>query len=240
MGYKEEDERENGQDTESEESDDGEKEELEKWIQHYCSTHRILLVGEGDFSFSLSLAKAFGSAHNMVATSLDKQEEVAKKYSNGIENVRKLEEKGCLVLHGVDATKMSEHYFLKTQRFDRIIYNLPHVGFLYRENSYCQILLNKRLVKGFLKNAIVLLKEGKGEIHVTHKEGEPYDKWDLVKKAEKIGLALHENVPFCKDSYPGYGNKRAHGNFSDAPFHLGDCSTFKFKKVLHHSSPKFI
>lgn len=43
----------------------------EKIVKHYSSFHNILLVGEGDFSFALCLAKAFGSAVNMVATSLD-------------------------------------------------------------------------------------------------------------------------------------------------------------------------
>jgi len=42
-----------------------------KSITHYSSTDKILLVGEGDFSFSLCLAKAFGSALNIFATSLD-------------------------------------------------------------------------------------------------------------------------------------------------------------------------
>lgn len=42
-----------------------------KWLKHYNSENEILLVGEGDFSFSLSLAKAFGSATNILATSLD-------------------------------------------------------------------------------------------------------------------------------------------------------------------------
>ena len=41
------------------------------WVQQYCSSHKILLVGEGDFSFSASLALAFASASNMIATSLD-------------------------------------------------------------------------------------------------------------------------------------------------------------------------
>lgn len=69
-------------------------------------------------------------------------ESLARKYSNGIENVRQLEARSCLVLHGVDATQMSQHFFLRTQRFDRIIYNFPHVGFLYKEDSYCQIQLS--------------------------------------------------------------------------------------------------
>ncbi|KAM7509073.1 hypothetical protein LguiA_019526 [Lonicera macranthoides] len=201
----------------------------ERWMEHYSSCQRILLVGEGDFSFSLCLAKAFGSARNMIATTIDTQRDLVNKYGNGIENMREIEERGGLVLCGIDAKTMSQHFFLKTQRFDRIVYNFPHVGFIFPEGNGCQIKLNKRLVKGFLRNAKVLLRKEEGEIHVSHKDGDPYDKWDLVKKAEKIGLVLHETVAFCKEKYPGYYNKRAHGNFSDAAFRLGDCTTFKFK-----------
>ena len=68
-------------------------------------------------------------------------EDLAKKYSYGIGNVRELEERGCLVLYKVDALQMSQHFFLKTQRFDRIVYNFPHVGFLYPEDNNCQIKL---------------------------------------------------------------------------------------------------
>ncbi|KAK3007288.1 hypothetical protein RJ639_015747 [Escallonia herrerae] len=46
----------------------------EKLESHYSSSHRILLVGEGDFSFSSSLAMSFASASNIVATSLDSYE----------------------------------------------------------------------------------------------------------------------------------------------------------------------
>ncbi|KAK7303452.1 hypothetical protein RJT34_14359 [Clitoria ternatea] len=220
MGYHDDD------DTDQE----SEKEEpTETWKKHYSSKHKILLVGEGDFSFSLSLAKAFTSAPNLVATSLDSYDNIGKKYSNGLSNVMELQERRCFVFHDVDAKEMSNHFFLKTQRFDRIVYNFPHVGFIYPENSHCQIQLNKRLLKGFFANAKVLLKKEGGEIHVTHKEGEPYNKWGLVQKAEKKGLVLQQVVPFSKDDYPGYDNKRAHGKLSDATFSVGESNTYIFK-----------
>lgn len=42
-------------------------------INHYNSKQKILLGEEGDFSFSACLARAFASATNMVATSLDSE-----------------------------------------------------------------------------------------------------------------------------------------------------------------------
>ncbi|GFY93629.1 methyltransferase small domain protein, putative [Actinidia rufa] len=49
----------------------GEMDWVERWMKHYSSFQKILLVGEGDFSFSACLAVAFGCAHNIIATSLD-------------------------------------------------------------------------------------------------------------------------------------------------------------------------
>lgn len=40
-------------------------------LSQYSNEQKILVVGEGEFSFSLSLAKAFGSATNITAISLD-------------------------------------------------------------------------------------------------------------------------------------------------------------------------
>lgn len=41
--------------------------------RHYSSSHKILLVGEGDFSFAACLAKRFDTAVNMIATSFDSE-----------------------------------------------------------------------------------------------------------------------------------------------------------------------
>ncbi|MFS8023753.1 hypothetical protein Hanom_Chr16g01455241 [Helianthus anomalus] len=211
--------------------EDHEQEEVKKeiWKGHYSSAHKILLVGEGDFSFSLCLARSFGSARNIVATTVDTHQELVKKYSNVAENVRELQDRGSVVLYGVDATAMSNHFFITTQRFHRIVYNFPHVGFRFPEANGCQIKLNKQLVKGFLKNAKMLLKKENGEIHVSHKVGEPYDSWNLDKKAEKIGLVLYERSPFFKKMYPGYAPKRAHGAAADEAFKLGESATYKFR-----------
>ena len=44
----------------------------EKWIKHYSNKQKILLVGEGDFSFAACLAKAFeNDTSNIIATSRD-------------------------------------------------------------------------------------------------------------------------------------------------------------------------
>lgn len=42
-----------------------------KTLKQYSNKQKILLVGEGDFSFSLSLGRAFGSASNITTSSLD-------------------------------------------------------------------------------------------------------------------------------------------------------------------------
>ncbi|XP_031745074.1 uncharacterized protein LOC101220669 [Cucumis sativus] len=111
----------------------------EKRIKYYSSYHEILLVGEGDFSFSLSLAMSFGSASNILATSLDSYDDVVTRYKNARLNLTILNGLGASVLHGVDATKMKYHTDLHMRKFDRIIFNFPHAGFFGRGDSHLMI-----------------------------------------------------------------------------------------------------
>ncbi|XP_040362732.1 uncharacterized protein At4g26485 isoform X1 [Rosa chinensis] len=212
---------------------------FEKRIKHYTNYQRILLVGEGDFSFAVSLARAFGSSRNMVATSLDDRESLMRKYSKAMSNVMELENRGCVVLHEVDVHGMSQHPFLSCIRFDRIIYNFPHAGYLRgplsSEYNQFQIWFHQDLVRGFFKNAREMLTEI-GEIHVTHKTTYPFSRWEIVKLAEEVGLYLLQEEKFSKWDYPGYENKRGAG-LCDQTFPVGECSTFKFGKILYHSTP---
>ncbi|CDY42386.1 BnaA08g00280D [Brassica napus] len=170
------------------------------WITHYSSKHQILLVGEGDFSFSCSLATRFRSASNICASSLDSYaDEVVRKYKKARSNLETLKRLGASLLHGVDATKLQLHPHLNCRRFDRIIFNFPHAGFHGKETDSSLIKKHRELVFGFLHSAS----------HMVRADG--------------------ECVAFEKSDYPGYENKRGDGSRCDMPFLLGECSTFKFR-----------
>ncbi|KAL6844700.1 hypothetical protein ACP4OV_025359 [Aristida adscensionis] len=208
----------------------GEEEEEEgvKWMKHYSSAQSILVVGDGDFSFSLALATAFGSGAGLVATSLDTYEALRDKYCKAEPNIMKLKSLGAAVLHGIDVKTMKFHTDLKTRRFDRIVYNFPHAGFKGKECDMHMITLHKELVRRFFCSARHLVRLD-GEIHVSHKTGKPYDKWDIEHLAAEFSLVLVEKASFQKGDYPGYNQKKGDGPNCDRPFKLGTCYTFKFR-----------
>ncbi|KAF8392862.1 hypothetical protein HHK36_021101 [Tetracentron sinense] len=223
-----------------------EEEETEIWIKHYSSFHQILLVGEGDFSFSFCLAHSFRSGSNIVATCLDQYGilslslslylgTVIKKYKNAKSNLENLEKLGASLLDGVDATKMKLHTDLCMRKFDRIIFNFPHAGFHGKEDQNHLIKKHKNLVRGFFKSASGMLRSH-GEIHVNHKTTPPFCRWNLEELASLHSLALTECTDFKREDYLGYDNKRGAGPRCDEPFPLGECSTFKFK--LCHNTKK--
>ncbi|TVU09958.1 hypothetical protein EJB05_43457, partial [Eragrostis curvula] len=197
-----------------------------KGLKHYFSEQSILIVGDGDFSFSLALATACA---NLVATSLDTYEALRIKYSKAESNIIELKKLGATVYHEVDVTTMKSHSDLKNRQFDRIVFNFPHAGFKGHECQAHMINLHKKLVSGFFQNARHLLQHH-GEIHVSHKTGEPYDRWELEQLASESSLVLTEKVRFQKEDYPGYNQKRGDGARCDQPFKLDPCCTFKFRK----------
>ncbi|KAK3184581.1 hypothetical protein Dsin_031867 [Dipteronia sinensis] len=99
-----------------------------RWINHYNNRQKILLVGEGDFSFSSCLASAFDSAANMVATCLHSEDVQKTKHRTSIAHLKLLKSKGCKVLHEVDVHYMNQHQTLCYRKFDVIIFNFPHAG----------------------------------------------------------------------------------------------------------------
>ncbi|KAI3949532.1 hypothetical protein MKW92_023452 [Papaver armeniacum] len=205
-----------------------------KWIKHYSSSHKILLVGEGDFSFSTCLAQTFGSAHNMVATSLDSYLLVISYYSNASRNINELKSRGCEVRHMIDATTMAQDSSLWQHKFDRIVFNFPyeHEASNNLFNRSTKLELHRNLVRLFLENAKKLLGVN-GEIHVTHKTNSFHCEWDLPELASETGLRLIEQVDFNLSDYSGYNNKFGiiNGIVRDTPFNCQPSSTYKFGRA---------
>ena len=100
----------------------------------FKSTDKILLIGEGNFSFSVALLQhpPLPLEHlppaNITATTYDTEDECYIKYSEAQQYVRVLRENGAHVLFGVDATKLEKTPSLKGRTFDRIVWNFPHAG----------------------------------------------------------------------------------------------------------------
>ncbi|XP_041998557.1 uncharacterized protein At4g26485-like isoform X2 [Salvia splendens] len=200
----------------------------DRWIKHYSSCHRILLVGEGDFSFSTCLASAFGWASNMVATSLDSQGFVVKNYESGLSNLVELEIRKCIVLHGIDATKMASHTLLAGIKFDRIVFNFPFAGFFKELPRDTLLRLHRTLVSRFMENAKEMLSQN-GEIHITHKTNGFHREWMLEGLALLHDLRLVETVDFDQEEWPGYNTKRGFGG--DCNFNCNPSITYKFRKI---------
>lgn len=64
---------------------------------------------------------------------------VIGKYSRASTNLNELENLGCTIVHEVDVHTMNKHPLLQRKYFDRIVFNFPHAGFVYREHDSCQI-----------------------------------------------------------------------------------------------------
>ncbi|KAL6513959.1 hypothetical protein OROHE_019415 [Orobanche hederae] len=198
---------------------------IRRRIRHYDNRQRILLVGEGDFSFSTCLARAFGLAPNIVATSLNSEDFLVKNYENALPNIVELGIRKCKVMHEIDATVMANHEFLGGIKFDRIIFNFPFAGFFNNLSRDSLLRRHRRLVSLFLKNAKEMVSEN-GEIHISHKTNGVHAEWKLESVASSHGLMLIEAVDFKLHHYPGYNTKRGFGG--DNNFDCYPSKTYKF------------
>lgn len=125
----------------------------------------ILLVGEGDFTFTKSLVEDHGCA-NVTGTSFDTAEEVLEKYPSFSTTQSALASLTPPVPlhHGIDATKLSSYKALKCARddedeeeptsgWDTIAFLFPHVGGLSTDVNR-QVRSNQALLVSFFKSCL--------------------------------------------------------------------------------------
>lgn len=144
----------------------------------YTNRMKILLVGEGDFSFSLALASKLGGK-NLVCTSYDTKRQLIDKYPESAQGtVTALEAAGAIVMHGVDATALEKHFDPETESFHRIVFNFPHLG----GSDDDSIASNKELIRKFLRSSGPFLRESEpvGEVHISLRTKSAFYRYVLI------------------------------------------------------------
>ncbi|KAL7010372.1 hypothetical protein EMMF5_000395 [Cystobasidiomycetes sp. EMM_F5] len=131
--------------------------------QPYVDGESVLFVGEGDLSFAAAWSKRFPkSACRSVATCYDSEATARAKYKHLDDNLMTCKASGLQILFGVDAQKLQACKALKkrnsnsSSRFDKIVFNFPHVG-QGEKDEQRNVRLNQILLLRFLRSAHELL-----------------------------------------------------------------------------------
>lgn len=185
------------------------------------SKGRTLLVGEGNFSFALSLAKKPQIAANkLVATTFENEANLSEEV---ITNVKKLKAMGAMVLYGVDATKLSAVF--GSWVFDNIIFQFPHAGSRDAIEGHNP---NFILVRDFLMSAKSQLQRG-GQVLISVVDTPHYrGAFQFEEAAIIAGFKPPETYKFDPNSFPEYEHIMTHQNASALDNH-DKFRTFIFK-----------
>ncbi|KAG8679898.1 hypothetical protein FRC09_018630 [Ceratobasidium sp. 395] len=183
----------------------------------FCAEDKILLVGEGNFSFAHSLLDHPSIPHlpppNITATAYDSELECLSKYPDATAHISALRTAGATVLFNVDATQL-EKTFKKGQKWDKVVWNFPHVG-LGIADVERNVVTNQRVLLGFLKSVAGVLERGvvvdpntkakgkgkeRAEMEADEEdegEGEGEERKDLgLKHAGSVLVTLREQEPY--------------------------------------------
>lgn len=139
-------------------------------VYGYQSGLRVLTVGDGDFSFSLAIARKVGALGKVWATSYEPKETLLDVYPDIAFTIEELQSLGAMIFFQVDGTQLEATMpDVKTQKFDRIVWNFPCTAIgRGQDGQNAEMDRNKELVRHFLANARFLLADH-GEIHMNHK-----------------------------------------------------------------------
>jgi len=195
----------------------------------YEASQNILVLGDGNFTFSLALVRQLGGEKvDFTCTSIQSENEMAAVYP-GIEKTLDALKNipGVEVMHCVDATNLKASFTPGSRMWDRIIFNFPCVPDLPgKDGQHDQMEENRKLVQGILGSATPFLAPKTGEIHIVHKTKPPFSWWKIPELAADVeGCNYLHSVVFDSSTFPGYTPRKVEENKS---FPVFDAVTFCF------------
>lgn len=200
----------------------------------------ILLIGEGNFSFSASLCQSLSGSDSSVTASCPQREDEALRHEGAATNIHTVREAGGTVLFGIDCTQLGEYSCLKDNLFDVIIFNFPHCG---RKSG---VKKNRELLKKFFLSCVQVLSED-GEVHVSLCNGqggtpadqpkrEWHNSWQVAAMAAEAHLILSDVQPFESEKYQSY--KSTGYRSQDKGFHVENALLHVFTRSQPYSLPQ--
>jgi 25S rRNA (uracil2634-N3)-methyltransferase len=185
---------------------------------------KVLTVGDGDFSFSVAVARIVNtkpeSQQRVVATSYESEDTLRKCYPDFDLMVDELKFRGATIAYQVDATNIQPTLLSKVKeqtlpKFDRIIWNFPCTAVGKGQDGQNDAMEeNKDLVRKFVRNARHHLSPT-GELHVCHKTKPPFNQWNLedvvaLEACKESGcLSYHGRVVLDRATLPPYTPRKA-------------------------------
>ena len=161
-------------------------------VMGYQKGMSVLTVGDGDFTFSLAVARLVcgASSGKVVATSYEDQSTLRNVYPDFTSTLKELEQyNNTEVCYKVDATCLNETLpnSLASEngggKYHRIIWNFPCTAISKGQDGQNSAMEeNKELVRNFVSNALPYLEDD-GEIIMTHKTKPPFCQWGLEEVA---------------------------------------------------------
>jgi 25S rRNA (uracil2634-N3)-methyltransferase len=169
-------------------------------IMGYYPGMNILLCGDGDFSYSLAVARLLNthdpiqesptSPTTIVATSYESNDALFNVYPDISDTIQELKGLNCKVFFEVDATRLDVSLPLKERKkFDRIVWNFPCKAVPHGQDGQNDDMEeNKELIRRFVGCARDFMAPG-AELHICHKTKPPFNQWkleDIVTSADGI------------------------------------------------------
>ena len=173
-------------------------------LQLLLKHKKVLVCGDGDFSFSKALS-TLDIHKQLITTTLDSKESLSKHFPQSISNINIIESASSnnKVSYNIDATKL-----MFPNEFDIILWNFPHII------GKANIRYNRELLKLFLTSALqCLTPTGRvicalcgGQSGLEAKDKIEWDRsWKLPNQAAEAGMIITDKFNFDYDFFSSLG-----------------------------------